>query len=399
MQEEHNILSVCDINKYIKNIMSCDDLLSNLWIKGEISNYKNHSSGHMYFTLKDETSLIKCVMFRTHNLNIDFSIENGIKVLIHGYISVYERDGQYQLYAQELYQDGIGNLHLAFLQLKNKLFEEGLFDNRFKKPLPTLPKRIGVLTSPTGSVIRDIINVLNRRYGNFQLLIYPIAVQGESASRQISMAIKKMNSLDYVDVLILARGGGSLEELWAFNEEIVARSIFESRIPIISAIGHETDFTIADFVADFRAPTPSAAAEVVLPEKILLKNKIATLEGRLLNSLHKNISIKKLKYQNLLRSTSFSRPCDNIYQFRIHLDSLFKHLMKDLTLVTDKKKSKLLTIVAKLDALSPLSIMSRGYSIVRNIKQGRIIRSIKEVEIYDELEINFSDGQINCIVK
>ncbi|HEX3027984.1 MAG TPA: exodeoxyribonuclease VII large subunit, partial [Clostridia bacterium] len=237
------VLSVTEINRYIREIISKDMILSNVWVKGEISNYKYHYSGHMYFTVKDENSLLKCVMFRTNAAGLKFKPENGMKVIIRGYVSVFERDGQYQLYAEEMQPDGIGNLHLAFEQLKMKLQEEGLFDQKYKKKIPYLPESIGVITSRTGSVIKDIINIVSRRFQNIQLKILPVAVQGEQASAQIARAVRRFNELGNVDVIIIARGGGSLEELWAFNEEIVARSIFASELPVISAVGHETDFT------------------------------------------------------------------------------------------------------------------------------------------------------------
>jgi len=245
-----NILTVSAVNRYIKEIMSRDLILSNLWVRGEISNFKYHSSGHMYFTLKDENCSLKCVMFRTYNLHLKFMPENGMKVIVKGYISVFERDGQYQLYAEEMQNDGIGDLYIAFEQLKRRLASEGLFDPAHKKKIPFMPRTIGVVTSATGSVIRDIMNILDRRFYNSYIKIFPVRVQGETAALEISHAISKLNEIGGVDVIILARGGGSLEELWPFNEEIVARSIFNSSIPVISAVGHETDYTIADFVAD-----------------------------------------------------------------------------------------------------------------------------------------------------
>ena len=259
-----NILTVSELNKYIKTLFSRDMVLSGLWVKGEVSNFKNHYSGHMYFTVKDENSLIKCVMFKANASGLKFMPEDGMKVIIRGYLSVFERDGQYQLYAEEMQPDGVGSLHIAFEQLKKKLEAEGLFAASAKKRLPYLPQSIGVITSSKGSVIRDIINILSRRFYNVAIKVYPVQVQGEQAAGQISAAVRRLNELELADVIIIARGGGSLEELWAFNEEIVARSIYESRIPVISAVGHETDFTISDFVADMRAPTPSAAAELVM---------------------------------------------------------------------------------------------------------------------------------------
>ncbi|HHV60443.1 MAG TPA: exodeoxyribonuclease VII large subunit [Clostridiaceae bacterium] len=393
------IYSVSEINSYIKNILAKDLLLSNIWVKGEISNYKAHYSGHMYFTIKDENSLLKCVMFRSRNSNLGFSPENGMKVIIRGYLSVFERDGQYQLYAEEMVPDGMGNLYMAFEQLKKRLESEGLFDSRFKKKIPYLPKSIGVVTSSTGAVIRDIINILSRRFHNFELKIFPVAVQGSLAARQIANAVRKFNELGCVDVIIVARGGGSLEELWAFNEEIVARSIFESKIPVISAVGHETDYTISDFVADLRAPTPSAAAELVLPEKLMLKQKINSLVNRLNNAVLKQTDLDRKKLDKLKNSRVFRQPYDRIYQERMRLDMLDKYMHKALLLNKEKISSVLGTLIGRLNALSPLSVLARGYSIVRHSDSGRIIMSAKGVQKGESLEISVADGKINCTVE
>ncbi len=393
------ILSVSELNRYIKQIVSTDHVLSGLWIKGEISNFKSHYSGHMYFTLKDEASLLKCVMFKGNASLLRFVPENGMKVIIRGYISVFERDGQYQLYAEEMQPDGLGNLHLAFEQLKKKLQEEGLFDERFKKKLPYLPKCIGVVTSPTGAVIRDICNVLGRRFGNIELKVYGVAVQGELAPKQIARAIRKLNELNCVDLIIVARGGGSLEELWAFNEEVVARSIFESQIPVISAVGHETDFTIADFAADLRAPTPSVAAEIAVPEKKILERKLAELSARLETSLVKNLNTKRDKLSKLSQSFAFKQPYNRVYQERMRLDQLNKYLNRGIAANVEQAASRLSLLAGKLDAMSPLGIISRGYSIVKKASDKSIIKSIENVCEGEELEINVIDGSINCLVK
>ncbi len=393
------ILSVSELNRYIKQIVSTDHVLSGLWIKGEISNFKSHYSGHMYFTLKDETSLLKCVMFKGNASLLRFIPESGMKVIIRGYISVFERDGQYQLYAEEMQPDGLGNLHLAFEQLKKKLQEEGLFDERFKKKLPYLPKCIGVVTSPTGAVIRDICNVLGRRFGNIEVKVYGVAVQGELAPKQIARAVKKFNELNCVDLIIVARGGGSLEELWAFNEEVVARSIFESQIPVISAVGHETDFTIADFAADLRAPTPSAAAEIAVPEKKMLERKLTELSVRLETSLVKNLNLKRDKLTKLTQSFAFKQPYNRVYQERMRLDQLNKYLNRGITANVEQAASRLSLLAGKLDAMSPLGTISRGYSIVKKASDKSIIKSIKNVCEGEEVEINVIDGSINCVVK
>lgn len=392
------VLSVTEINKYIKEVVSRDLVLSNLWVKGEISNYKYHYSGHMYFTIKDSSSVLKCVMFRTQNTKLKFVPENGMKVIVKGYVSVFERDGQYQLYAEEMQPDGIGNLHMAFEQLKRKLEEEGLFDTKYKKKLPVLPRRLGIVTSSTGAVIRDIINVLSRRFHNIELKVYPVAVQGGMAPGQIARAIQKLNELCCVDVIIIARGGGSLEELWAFNEEIVARSIFKSEIPVISAVGHETDYTIADFVADVRAPTPSAAAEIVIAEKSILQDRISNLRKRLVISLEGNISKSKAKLEKIENSTAFKQPYDRVYQERLRLDMLNKYIIKELKINRKRFEARLQLLAGKLDALSPLTILARGYSIVKVKDTGTVIKSVSGVKKDDSIEINISDGILKCTV-
>ncbi|HHV28607.1 exodeoxyribonuclease VII large subunit [Acetivibrio mesophilus] len=393
-----NILTVSAVNKYIKESMSRDLILSNLWVRGEISNFKNHSSGHMYFTLKDENCLLKCVMFRTHNLHLRFMPENGMKVIIKGYISVFERDGQYQLYAEEMQNDGIGNLYIAFEQLKTKLSSEGLFDPAYKKKIPFMPRSIGVVTSATGSVIRDIMNVLDRRFYNSCIKIFPVRVQGESASLEISHAINKLNEIGGVEVIILARGGGSLEELWPFNEEIVARSIFNSAIPIISAVGHETDYTIADFVADLRAPTPSAAAELVMPEKLAIINRIRELNLRLVSSLLRNVKHKRETLVKLADSAAFRQPYDRIYQERMKLDVLNRDLKKSMLTTHERAKAKLGFLIGKLDALSPLTILSRGYGIIKSEKDGTLVKSVNDVDVGTEVEVSIEDGRLYCTV-
>ena len=394
-----NVITVSVVNRYIKDIMSRDLLLSNLWVRGEISNFKNHSSGHMYFTLKDDNSLIKCVMFRTNNSYLKFVPHDGMKVIIKGYISLFERDGQYQLYAEEMQSDGIGNLHIAFEQLKKKLLDEGLFDAANKRKIPYLPRTVGVVTSATGSVIKDIINVIDRRFYNTHIKVFPVRVQGEGAAKEICSAIKKLNKLELVDVIILARGGGSLEELWPFNEEIVARAVFDSKIPVISAIGHETDFTISDFVADLRAPTPSAAAEIVMPEKAALINRIKELNVRLLNAAVRSITLKRRRVLELSNASVFRHPYDRIYQERMKLDILDKNLKKAIMIKHEREVSKFSILAGKLNVLSPLTILSRGYGIVRSRIDNTIVKSVEDVKTGDDIEISLKDGKIGCIVK
>ncbi len=391
-------LSVYELNKYLKDLIANDLILSGLYVRGEISNFKNHISGHLYFTLKDEKSIVKCVMFKSSAMTLKFMPKDGMKVVVRGYISVFERDGLYQLYAEDMQPDGLGSLHLAFEQLKEKLQKEGLFDPSNKKKLPYMPSSIGIITAPKGSVIRDIINILSRRFYDVNIKVYPVQVQGAPAAGQISAAIKKLNQAGNVDVIILARGGGSLEDLWPFNEEIVARSIFESTIPVISAVGHETDFTIADFVADLRAPTPSAAAELVMPDKGALQDRIRSLDNRLKNAAYRKISMERLACRRLTESVAFRRPFDRINQERLRLDVQGKYLQNALESVRKNNRNRLALLAARLDALSPLKSLARGYSIVRSKKDDNLVKSIKDVASGDRLEIGVQDGTINCTV-
>lgn len=393
----NDIFTVTEINNYIKMLMSSNSLLSGLSIRGEISNFKHHYSGHMYFTLKDHDSILKCVMFKSSAQSLRFAPENGMKVIASGYISVYERDGQYQLYISSMQPDGVGALHMAYEQLKEKLEKEGLFDLRLKKKIPLLPGKIGVVTSSTGAVIRDIINVAGRRNENMKILIYPVAVQGTQAAAQIAAAVRKLNELKLVDVIIVARGGGSLEELWAFNEEIVARSIFESKIPVISAVGHETDYTICDFVSDVRAPTPSAAAELAVPDREMLKYKLQNYNVRLKNALVKKLDAGRKELDKINSRPIFKHPLDNINQLRLKIDNLLRLLGKNSEIQLKAKKTQFSLLVGKLDALSPLKIFERGYCIARK-PNGDVIRSIVQVADANDVEINVSDGQIYCQV-
>lgn len=394
-----NVLSVSELNKYIKDLVSRDIILSGLWVKGEISNFKCHYSGHFYFTLKDEKAVLKCVMFRSHAASLPFIPEDGMKMLIRGYISVFERDGQYQLYAEEMQPDGVGALYVAFEALKKKLQGEGLFDEDRKRKLPYMPGSIGVITSSTGAVVRDIINILSRRFYNVNVKVYPVQVQGTQAAGQIAAAVRRLNELNNVDVIIVARGGGSLEELWAFNEEIVARSIYESNIPVISAVGHETDFTIADFVADMRASTPSAAAELVMPERTLVENRLDSLKMRLRNAAVKKTAMERLALKRLCESIAFRQPYNKIYQERMLLDVQKRYMQKALVALNSTYKNKLSLLAARLNTLSPLNSLARGYSIVKSEKDDTLIKSIKTVEVGDRLEVYLTDGRLNCIVE
>lgn len=305
-------ITVSDLNQYIKNKIADDEYLNNVLVKGEISNFKNHYTGHMYFTLKDENCLIKCIMFKSYAQKLNFMPKDGMKVMVFGGVSVFERDGVYQIYVKAMEEDGLGDLYTKYQELKKELEEQGLFDEIHKKKIPMMPKVVGVLSSQTGSVIKDIINVSTRRNPNVYIRLLPVPVQGEGAAEKIAYGIEYMNKNKLADVLILARGGGSLEDLWPFNEKVVAQSIYESDIPIISAVGHETDFTIADFVADLRAPTPSAAAELAVPDIYEVNQKIQIYQDRLRNGLLKKVQLMKLRYEKCISSTVFKEPTRRI---------------------------------------------------------------------------------------
>ena len=396
MNYENMAVSVTELNRYIKEKIASDEALANIIVKGEISNFKNHYTGHMYFTLKDENSLIKCIMFKTYAQKLNFMPKDGMKVFVLGGVSVFERDGIYQIYVKAMQEDGIGALYRKYEQLKNELEKKGLFDISHKKPIPKMPKIIGVLTSQTGSVIRDIINVSTRRNPNVYIRLLPVPVQGEDAAPKIVNGIRKMNKEKLADVLILARGGGSLEDLWPFNEEIVANAIYESEIPIISAVGHETDFTIADFVADLRAPTPSAAAELAVPDIYEIKQKINLYQNRLRLSLNKKLEIMKLRYEKSISSRVFKEPTRMISDYYLKVDSQIKRLEKIIKQKEQAKKEKYIKLVAKLDTLSPLKTLSRGYSIVE--ADNKIIKSVKELEKGKNIEIRLTDGKVKAQV-
>lgn len=390
-------ITVSDLNKYIKEKIAEDEYLNNILIKGEISNFKNHYTGHMYFTLKDEKSLIKCIMFKSYATKLTFMPKDGMKVMILGSVSVFERDGVYQIYARAMEEDGLGDLYTKYQELKKRLEQQGLFEEEHKMKIPMMPRVIGVLTSQTGSVIRDIINVSTRRNPNVYIRLLPVPVQGEGAAEKISNGIEYMNKNKLADVLILARGGGSLEDLWPFNEEIVAHSIYNSEIPIISAVGHETDFTIADFVADLRAPTPSAAAELAVPDIYEVKRKIETYQDRLRNSLIKKLELMNLRYEKCMSSSVFKEPLRKINDNYIKLDNCIKQIENSIKVKHEKEKTKYIELIAKLDALSPLKTLYRGYSITE--KNNKVIKSKEELKTNDLIEIRFIDGKKEAIVK
>lgn len=390
MRYEDMAISVTELNSYIKNKIADDEYLNNVLIKGEISNFKNHYTGHMYFTLKDENSLIKCVMFKTYAQKLNFMPKDGMKVFVLGVVSVFERDGVYQIYVKAMQEDGVGILYKKYEELKQRLEQEGYFAEEHKKAIPQMPKIIGVLTSQTGSVIRDIINVSTRRNPNVNIRLYPVPVQGEGAAEKIADGIKFMNKNQLADVLILARGGGSLEDLWPFNEEIVAHAIYNSEIPVISAVGHETDFSISDFVADLRAPTPSAAAELAVPDVYEVKQKINSYQNRLRLSLVKKVEIMKLRYEKCMSSRVFKEPLRNINDNYLKVDTYIKKLENIIKTKQKEEKTKYVELVAKLDTLSPLKTLTRGYSLVE--KNNNIIKSAKDINTGDKIDLKFSDG-------
>ena len=391
-----NPISVTELNKYVKDRVAADEFLNNVFVKGEISNFKHHYSGHMYFTLKDENSLIKCVMFKTSTATLNFVPKDGMKVLVLGTVSVFERDGIYQIYCKAMQEDGMGSLHIAYEKLKAKLEEEGLFDEAHKKPIPFMPKIIGVLTSNTGAVIRDIINVSTRRNPNVYIRLLPVPVQGEGAGIKIANAIRLMNEKKLADVIIVARGGGSLEDLWPFNEEVVARAIYESELPVISAVGHETDFTIADFVADLRAPTPSAAAELAVTDVEDLKYSINLYQRRLKMALKRKIELMRLRYEKIMNSRVFKDPFNRINDYYIKIDRFIKSMENSSIKKIKDSKLEAAKIITRLDTLSPLKTLTRGYCLTES--DGNVITKAKDLKTGMEIDLRFQDGNAKAKV-
>lgn len=440
--DNQRYLTVNALTKYIKRKFDVDPHLQDVFIKGEISNFKRHSSGHMYFTLKDEKARILAVMFSSANRYMKFKPENGMKVLVRGEISVYEGSGQYQVYIKEMKTDGVGDFFVAYEQLKKKLEQEGLFSPQYKMPIPKYPKAVGIVTSPTGAAIRDILTTIKRRYPITKVLIFPAQVQGEQGARSIVKAIQKANERKDVDVLIIGRGGGSIEELWNFNEEAVARAIFASQIPIISAVGHETDFTIADFVADMRAPTPTAAAELAVPHIQDLLERVMTRETRLLRAMREKVSFQQERYQRLIRSYAFRYPrklyeqkleqvdklteslkrgAKKLYTVKLdghtvlrkrldrsHPEELMKisadkhqrttrALNRAMAAVISEKRKEFNGVISTLEALSPLKIMDRGYSLAYT-EDGKLIKKAAQVKPERKIYVKLSDGSLKCVV-
>lgn len=388
----YNPISVSELNKYIKDKFEDDEYFTNVLVEGEISNLKNHYTGHIYFTLKDEKSLIKSIMFKTYIAHLDFVPQDGMKVMILGSVSVFERDGTYQLYAKAIKQLGkMGDLRAEYEELKAKLEKEGLFDQNYKKAIPMMPETIGVLTSNTGAVIRDIINVSTRRNPNVHIRLLPVPVQGSGAAQKIAKGIEFMNKHKLADVIIVARGGGSLEDLWPFNEEIVARAIYNSELPVISAVGHETDFTISDFVADLRAPTPSAAAELAVPDVAELKMKIKNYQRRYEQALIRKLQLIKLRYEKCMTRKAFTGILQKVNEQYMVIDMKVKSMQHSVKSKLQNDKSITQNLILKLDSLSPLKTLARGYGII--LKDGIVIKSKNMLRKEDEISIRMQDGE------
>jgi len=394
MQDIH-ILSISELTQLIK--FQLEQSFDYLWVEGEISNFRMPSSGHFYFTLKDEKSQIRVVMFKSQNRTLEFAPEDGLSVICRGRLNVYETRGEYQLILDYLEPKGLGALQLAFEQLKQRLAQEGLFDPEHKKPLPQLPKKIGIVTSPTGAAIRDILNIIERRFANVGILIYPVKVQGEGAAQEIASALDELNRMPGIDVIILTRGGGSIEDLWPFNEEVVARAIYHSEIPVISAVGHEVDFTIADFVADLRAPTPSAAAELVVRNKDDLIYNLNTVYVRLKNSIRKIYEFNQSRFAFLQKR--MPDPRKMIPGLRLTIDEYGERIAFYVSNAVKIKKEKIEGMMGRLDALSPLNVLKRGYSITRTVPDLKVVRDAKQLASGDKINVRLFKGELMCRVE
>ena len=394
MSDQVAILTVRELTTHIKRLIEADELLQDVAVRGEISNFTHHASGHMYFSIKDEASQLRCVCFRGPAGSLPFRPANGMQVVAFGNIGVYDKRGEYQLYVRWLQQDGLGELHLAFEKLKAKLEAEGLFDPSRKRALPPFPRAVAVATSPTGAAVRDIITILRRRYPALSIMLIPTVVQGEEAPASIVHSIRLAQGALEPDVLIVGRGGGSLEDLWAFNDEDVARAIFASRVPVVSAVGHETDFTIADFVADVRAPTPSAAAEIVAPDVTALRRHLGDLQGRARRGLLSLASAAQERLRALRARRPFARPFERADQLAQQLDELRLELHDAGERSVDVRAQGLAAVRGRLEALGPQSVLQRGYSVCRDAKDGRVVRSVRAVHPGQALETLVADGSI-----
>ena len=391
-------ITVRQLNLFVRSLLDGEPRLSDVAVIGEISNFKNHySSGHWYFTLKDNDATVRCVMFKGNAQKVKFAPSDGMQVILRARASVYEKDGQFQLYAEEMLPAGDGGIALAFEQIKQKLASEGLFDEQNKRKLPAFPNRIAVVTSDTGAAVRDIINVITRRYPLCDIMLCPVAVQGEQAVPDMLDALERIYSLSSVDLIIIGRGGGSVEDLWAFNSEALARKIYESPIPVISAVGHETDFTICDFVSDLRAPTPSAAAELAVPDVKDLKAVLSDINLRLLRSLEQRYKLESTRLSSVMSSLVFRKPESIVDDRALQADKLSERLEAAVgKRINDLSNSFSLT-VSKIDALSPLKVLSRGFAAVQN--NGVSVNSITQLNVNDNLSVRFSDGVAECNVK
>jgi len=393
------IFTVQQLTGHIKEILENDRWLTNIWIKGEISNYKKATSGHIYFTLKDNHSCIRVVMFRSRARHLQCSPGNGLAVRVRGYVTVYERDGQYQLYAEQVEPDGTGALFAALEKLKQQLAAEGLFEQSKKIALPRFPRYIGIVTSPTGAAVRDMVHILRRRWPQINIILAPVAVQGEAAPREVARALDRLNRLNNVDLIIVGRGGGSLEELWAFNNEMVVRSIAASHIPVISAVGHETDFTLADLAADLRAPTPSAAAELAVPDRDELKRLVAMQKARLTRCLGQQIHSYQQRLNYCAKSRVLARPVDRLVEQRRQIvDTLERQLSGGTRTITNSLNNRLALLAGRLDALSPLATLARGYSYALD-PAGKVLRDARQVQVGDPVKVHLHLGAIKCMVK
>lgn len=398
VRKNDGVLAVSQLNDYLKMLMDGDRLLSNVFVRGEISNFKYYaSSGHLYFTLKDAEGQLKAVMFRTYAGRLAFRPEDGMKVIAHGRVSVYGQSGQYQIYVDDLQPDGAGALALQYEQLRRKLEAEGLFDESRKKSLPSMPMRVGVITSPSGAAVHDIQNVLARRFPLAEMILFPSAVQGAEAAEQLRMGIDFFGMTELCDVVIIGRGGGSIEDLWAFNDEALARAIAACPIPVISAVGHESDFTICDFVADRRAPTPSAAAEIAVPDRTELAASLGMTMSRMSHLVSARVSQEKRYLERIAASPCFSRPACLLDARRQRLLQNERRLEEGASKVLEHRRHRLGTLSAQMEAMSPLSVLSRGYAAVS--KENRVITSAKEIGAGDRLELRFADGAVRAVAE
>lgn len=394
---QQQVLSITQLNEYIQRKMDSDPMLGAVAVRGEISNYKCYPSGHHYFTLKDESSALKCVMFRGNASRLKFRPENGMKIIAMGKVSVFPRDGAYQLYCTAMAMDGVGDLYAAFEQLKAKLQAQGLFDPAHKKPLPKYPGTIGIITSSAGAAVHDMIRILRKRYPLTNVRLLPVRVQGVEAPGEIAAAIRYANHYALADLLIVGRGGGSIEDLWAFNDERVAYAIFESRIPVISAVGHEPDVTISDFVADLRAATPSNAAELAVPDRDALSQTLDSMSAAMATALNRQLKAAKQHLDVLSQSPSLRSPASYLEQKRKCLELLRSRMIAAQNHAIAQKNQHYIANVSKLDAMSPLKVLTRGYSMAQT-EQGHLIRSVHQVELGERIMVSLSDGTLQATV-